>query len=1146
MKVLSHLIDWMGCAVLASLLIIGSPFLSNYHAGAEVITDGSLGSAGSVQGPDYRIRAEYGRQAGGNLFHSFSTFNVDTGETATFLGPDSVDHIISRVTGGTGSWIDGLLRSAIPGADFYFINPWGIVFGPNAVVDVDGSFHAATADHLVLSDGSLFSARSPGGSTMTAAPPAAFGFLGDNPAGLTVEGTVLPAEGRTVTLAGGEVEIDGGLVGAQGGRVNLVGTGAGTVDLAGADPSPPGTAPAGGVRISGGGKVTAPGQTSGEIVIRGGRLEVTGPGSSVTAVTGDGPGRDIDVRISGEMTVNDDGFVMTGSAPETAGDSGSVRIEAGSVAVRSGGAIRSAGLGTGASGSIEIRAGSVDVSGAGTEASALDASAYGGGAGGLIAIDADTLSVAGGLLRSVGYEPGGDGGPIDITAHDLTVSQGARLDTSGESDAGAIGITAGTLTIDAGSTLTTDARQGRGGDIRISAADTADLSASTIRSLSAGSGGSGDIVLSAPSASLGEGARVVSGSDGTGPGGAIRIESGGAVHISGGAEIATVTRGAPDGGPGGGIVIGAGDLTVSGDSLVSATTEGTGRSGNIRVEVRDAATVSGAAGLSTMALAQERSGDAGDIAIHAPDLRIVDDGVISSETAGDGDVGDILIEVDRLEMDRSYVSSSAGQLSTADDRGGDVTVNASERIRIAGSETGDRGPYGDFYGIYAQTQGAGDGGTVRITAPELSVSRDAMVNGQTFGPGRGGDVTVDVGTLELTSGGTVTVSTRGAGDSGDIAVTASQSVRVSGAGVRLKNSWIYTATHSGGDGGNLSIVAPELAVFDSGLIYANTLGDETWDGNTLPDGRAGNISIDVGRLELRTGGAVSAGSDSAGHGGGITISAEETIAMSGSGRPNVTGITESGVYAWASDGGDGGDIRLDAPSMTMSEDAAVSTQSDGAGTGGTVHIDVVRLEMESRAAISARSSSTGDAGMIDVTSGEDIDIRSAAITTEARVADGGNIYIDNHGMFQIIDGAVTAEVRSGFGDGGNISITRPDFLILEGSQIIANAYGGDGGNIMISAKQMISDIASVVEASSELGIDGNVRIDAPDVDISGGLTVLPESFLDVAPMLRNRCETRTAETSSSLVVEGKGGTIETPGGYMSTNVPPNDSPNRPR
>ncbi len=152
---------------------------------AQVSLDGTLGRSGALPGPDYLIGADLGQQHGGNLFHSFQDFNLQSFESATFSGPNSVNNVISRVTGGNPSNIDGLLRSTIPNADMYFLNPYGIMFGPNAKLDVQGSFHASTADYLRLQDGGQFNARLPGNSLLTVAPVEAFGFLTNTPAAIT-------------------------------------------------------------------------------------------------------------------------------------------------------------------------------------------------------------------------------------------------------------------------------------------------------------------------------------------------------------------------------------------------------------------------------------------------------------------------------------------------------------------------------------------------------------------------------------------------------------------------------------------------------------------------------------------------------------------------------------------------------------------------------------------------------------------------------------------------------------------------------------------------------------------------------------------------------------------------------------------------
>jgi filamentous hemagglutinin family protein len=123
------------------------------------------------------IPQNLGTTKGGNLFHSFQTFNVNNGESATFTGSDSdLKNVISRVTGGEISKINGLLKSEIPNAAFYFINPAGVTFGANASVDVPAAFHVSTADKLNFSDGKEFSAVNPNASSLSIAKPESFGF----------------------------------------------------------------------------------------------------------------------------------------------------------------------------------------------------------------------------------------------------------------------------------------------------------------------------------------------------------------------------------------------------------------------------------------------------------------------------------------------------------------------------------------------------------------------------------------------------------------------------------------------------------------------------------------------------------------------------------------------------------------------------------------------------------------------------------------------------------------------------------------------------------------------------------------------------------------------------------------------------------
>ena len=108
--------------------------------------------------------------------------------------------------------IDGRLRSEIAGANLYMLNPSRVLFGPNASLEVSGSFHASTADFLGFADGAKFSAAFGQESMLMVAPPVAFGFLGPNPGAITIRESVLRVPtGKTLSIVGGDIEIVGAL-----------------------------------------------------------------------------------------------------------------------------------------------------------------------------------------------------------------------------------------------------------------------------------------------------------------------------------------------------------------------------------------------------------------------------------------------------------------------------------------------------------------------------------------------------------------------------------------------------------------------------------------------------------------------------------------------------------------------------------------------------------------------------------------------------------------------------------------------------------------------------------------------------------------------------------------------------------------------
>ena len=213
------------------------------HGGGS--TDGSVGAVQNLSG-NFAIPESLGAVRGSNLFHSFSRFNVDFGESATFTTTSSnLQNVISRVTGGQVSTIHGILKlQAAPGSApaFYFVNPAGVVFGAGAVIDVPSSFHVSTAQSIKFGDGFIWNTGSANQSSLTIAPPEAFGFLGSrsaapvaidtsksDPAELTQRLELTP--NSTLSIAAGDIQVGSRIIAIPGGKLRLSSTGADTVDV---------------------------------------------------------------------------------------------------------------------------------------------------------------------------------------------------------------------------------------------------------------------------------------------------------------------------------------------------------------------------------------------------------------------------------------------------------------------------------------------------------------------------------------------------------------------------------------------------------------------------------------------------------------------------------------------------------------------------------------------------------------------------------------------------------------------------------------------------------------------------------------------------------------------------------------------------
>lgn len=1044
---------------------------------AQVILDGSLSPAGPLTGPIYNIGADRGQIQGANLFHSFAEFNVHAGEKAVFTGPGTIANIVSRVTGGSASSIDGQIdtRNAMPTANFFLLNPNGVLLGPKAELNIGGSFHASTADYLRFADDAKFFAKLSGQSTLTVAEPVAFGFLGSSAGSIHISGSSLTVDpAKTLSLVGTTIAVTKATLSAPGGRIQLQSAERGEVPVASA------TSGMGGTIEVGDSTLDATGGPAGTVVIRGGRLLIHDGAKLLVDRLGDSQDRrvGIDLQASGQITLT--GAIVANSNAD-AGRGSDINIKADRVDIVGGTSIESTTSGPGAGGNILIEANHLQLDDA-----AVASRAEAGGAGGDVTIDAGDVAMNLGFISAVktGATPGvggsisvdarstidlvdaevlsqadtsGSGGSVRFSADRIQLS-GSFVSTiaSGSATGGNVAMEGRALTLDLSSVASqkVGTGTGRGGDISITGSDSVVLSAGEILSVTSTGGVGGSVTIAALSVEMTE-AAVLSISRGTG--GAISLQSenlslaGGALVTTSGTVNATagnltVDAGSaviadegsglfafPDG-AGGDLTARFGSLMLTRGAIIQVGSFGGKRGGNLSITAKSL-TLSQNAGIVSEAFTQ----DVGPISIVA-DALLIDNGYISTSTLEIGRAGDVALSVGSLTLlNGGQIASSS--LDPASGAGGDVTVAATGAVAISGSSPTGRSPIPGLFesgesssGIYSTSSSgnpdARPAGSISVSSPRLTLAEGGKLSVASTGPGDAGKIVLDVGTLTVTSGAAITSNTSGAGNAGAISI-------------------------------------------------------------------AGNA------FNLTGGGRIDSGTSGAGHGGTITLAAANSLSLAAG----------AGVFSNASDTGPGGDINITARHIDMLSGSTISASSTG--------------------------NAAAPAGSVNIVFGDTLRLDHSSIATRSVSADGGSISITSTGStLTLINSQITTSVASGSGSGGKITIgshLHPlTFVILTGSQILTTAVGGNGGDINIFADTYLTS-ESLVDASSLQRDPGTINVEARITDLSGSLAELPDNFLQAANLLRAACAARVSGgKASSLVVASREGVPAEPGGLLAS------------
>jgi len=682
--------------------------LSTLPVHAEVVLDGTLGTSGALPGPDFAIDASLGQQVGTNLFHSFESFNINLGESATFTGPAEITHIISRVTGGQSSFINGPLSAEILGADMYFLNPAGIRFGQKARLNVQGSLYLSTADYLKLGENDRFDATTPSNSLLTVAPPSAFGFL-DAPNHITIENSLLyfpnlnSVNGKympttaTLSLVGGNISLTNGQIITGGNDVHLV-----SVASAGEAPVDPSQltdntfAAYGTIHIidtgafdrKNYGNIDASGFGGGEVFIRAGQV-----------ILDNG-------LIFADTWQNKDGGGITVHASETLTMKNASRITT-----------ESLNLLTAQDPSIQGLSPSIT------------------GNGGKITIFANDITLTEGSQIASSSKTAGNAGDVTIFAQN-------RLSLTGADDAGQhkSGVFSNTLL------------SGQGGKMAISAKDLVMAEGASIRGDTRGIGNAGDVAINVDTLSLSTGAQVnintgLSGietdkfssypdntaiktlvpdwQNGTGKAGQLSVVAQNAVHISGilgetenSGFLSNVLVGK---GEGGSINISTPTLTVAEKGTIQAGTRIFGNGGNISLNV-DTLNISKNGFITAKTLGK---GLGGNINIQANQVELTDNGTINANSEAEGNAGDITLTLgDKLTMNQGFIQTAA---ESAD--GGNISIIAQNYLYLVDSQVST-----------SVGTGEGGGGNI-ILRPEFVIQKESPIIAEAYG-GPGGNINI--------------------------------------------------------------------------------------------------------------------------------------------------------------------------------------------------------------------------------------------------------------------------------------------------------------------------------------------------------------------------------------------------------------------
>jgi filamentous hemagglutinin family protein len=934
-----------------------------------IIPDNTLGAESSIVQPRNGFEAITGgatRATG--LFHSFSQFDVNTPTGAYFLVRPEIQNIFARVTGNQGSTINGSIGTKIDNAELapstaslFLLNPNGIIFGPNAKLDLGGSFLATTASGFQFAGDQKFSALNPQAAPLlTVSVPIGLQF-GQNVGGIEVNGAkLLPATAaKSLSLIGGNVKITDATLSTISGQLDVGAVGANdyvelvplnlglradysqvkafqdiTIDQSGL--------------FSGATKVEKFPVFPIDLQIRGGRVALSNNSN-------------LRYAYEGVETPN----LRSGKIKLTATES--VNLDNTNIFTSSDGTIPTPG--------VEINTGTLKLS------------------------NASTI-----LLRQNGEMAGN----IDIKASQGVLLQDGVKDISqilsgnysqGDTFGGAVNITTPTLELYGGSTIfTLLATKGKAGDInlnvdRLIVSGERENSSTIVSGSSSNSiGDTGNINILAGSVDLMDGGSIIISRFGQGQPGTIDMQVKGAIVLNGSTnygigsfighvqrrQVSKVNTALP------GVNIRAGRLLLDNGGKIETTVLDDGDALDITIQVDEDVTIRGSVPRS------QATFDDGTLIFPAS-------AILTSKFGGIGNGGNIqirakivqLLDGGRIQSDIAQASSQAPS-EIFQGRAGDIVIVADDRVTVAGQSKQSLSRTVDLF-------------------PSSSISSSVGSNTNA----QGGNIFIQSGTVQVLAGGEISSDMLSRGQAGAVEINVVGDVTIAGAGKDSQASAITSSTssESQGNAGAVTLRSQNLNISDGGLISTATRGsgragainittsaDVTLQGKS-PEENVSNISSSSRTFtpeELATQNRISQAlrnspfrtpSEQLGDSGTIRIAAR-----------NLRMNDRSLIFATSGGSGAAGDIDIRLRDRAILNDAEIRTSSTRT-SGGNIDLSAPAILLRNDANIKASIQfGNGAGGNIRLNAGGIVLLEDSDILAFAPEGRGGNITLNTQAL----------------------------------------------------------------------------------------------------------------------------------------------------